>query len=94
VVLALTDHSRPAKRRALTRSSSPNGAASPLWIEHRSEHPPIPQPTSGRVIAWRAQHRLHRVHHRMHDRGKPHNVTTIAVARELAGFLSAAATAP
>ena len=31
-VLAQTDHSRPAKRRALTRSSSPNGAASPLWI--------------------------------------------------------------
>jgi hypothetical protein len=31
-VLAQTDHSRPAKRRALTRSSSPNGATSPLWI--------------------------------------------------------------
>jgi transposase len=45
-------------------------------------------------IAWRAQHRLHRVHHKMRDRGKPHNVTTVAVARELAGFLWAAATAP
>lgn len=31
-VLAQTDHSRPAKRRALTRSSSPKGSASPLWI--------------------------------------------------------------
>lgn len=31
-VLAQTDHSRPAKRRALTRSSSPNRSASPLWI--------------------------------------------------------------
>ena len=31
-VLAQTDHSRPSKRRALTRSSSPNGSASPLWI--------------------------------------------------------------
>ena len=31
-VLAQTDHSRPAKRRALTRSSSPNTSASPLWI--------------------------------------------------------------
>ena len=31
-VLAQTDHSRPAKRRALTRSSSPNGSASPLWV--------------------------------------------------------------
>jgi hypothetical protein len=31
-VLAQTDHSRPAKRRALTRSSSPNRSVSPLWI--------------------------------------------------------------
>lgn len=46
------------------------------------------------TIAWRAQHRLHRVHHQMRERGKPGNVTTIAVARQLAGFLWAAATAP
>ncbi|MGZ4200741.1 MAG: IS110 family RNA-guided transposase [Thermoleophilaceae bacterium] len=45
-------------------------------------------------IAWRAQLRLHRLHHRLRDRGKPHNLATIAVARELAGFLWAAATAP
>jgi transposase len=45
-------------------------------------------------IAWRAQHRLHRLHHRLRERGKPHNVATVAVARELAGFLWAAATAP
>lgn len=45
-------------------------------------------------IAWRAQLRLHRLHHRMRERGKPHNVATIAVARELAGFLWAAETAP
>lgn len=31
-VLAQTDHSRPAKRRAFTRSSSPGGSTSPLWI--------------------------------------------------------------
>jgi transposase len=45
-------------------------------------------------IAWRAQHRLHRLHARLRDRGKPHNIATVAVARELAGFLWAAATAP
>lgn len=31
-VLAQTNHSHPAKRRALTRSSSPDGSRSPLWI--------------------------------------------------------------
>ena len=54
----------------------------------------IGQPDHVLQIAWRAQHRLHRVHHKLRDRGKPHNLTTVAVARELAGFLWAAATAP
>jgi transposase len=54
----------------------------------------VGQPDHVLAIAWRAQHRLHKVHQRMRDRGKPHNVTTVAVARELAGFLWAAATAP
>ena len=45
-------------------------------------------------ISLRAQHRLHRTHHRLCERGKPGNLVTIAVARELAGFLWAAATAP
>ncbi len=41
--------------------------------------------------SWRAQRRLHRVFCSMKARGKPANVATIAVARELAGFLWAAA---
>ncbi len=40
--------------------------------------------------SWRAQRRLHRVFTRMKSRGKPANVATVAVARELAGFLWAA----
>jgi transposase len=52
------------------------------------------QPDHVLQIAWRAQKRLHRTHHRLRQRGKPANVATIAVARELAGFLWAAATAP
>jgi transposase len=52
------------------------------------------QPDHVLQIAWRAQHRLHRVHQHLRERGKPANVTTIAVARQLAGFLWAAATAP
>jgi transposase len=52
------------------------------------------QPEHVLAIANRAQHRLHHVYHRMRARGKPHHVTVVAVARELACFLWAAATAP
>jgi len=52
------------------------------------------QPDHILQIAWRAQHRLHRVHHDLRGRGKPGNVATVAVARQLAGFCWAAATAP
>lgn len=51
------------------------------------------QPAHVLQIAWRAQHRLYRLHTRLRARGKPGNVSTIAVARELACFLWAAATA-
>jgi transposase len=49
------------------------------------------QPDQVLQIAWRAQHRLHRLHQRLRARGKPGNVATVAVARELACFLWAAA---
>jgi transposase len=52
------------------------------------------QPDHILAISWRAQHRLHRLHHRLVDRGKPSKLATVAVARELAGFVWAAATAP
>ena len=45
-------------------------------------------------IAWRAQHRLYRVHQRLRSHRKPPNVVNVACARELACFLWAAATAP
>lgn len=51
------------------------------------------QPAQILEIAWRAQHRLHRTHMRLRERGKPGNVATIAAARELSGFIWAAATA-
>jgi len=52
------------------------------------------QPDHILQIAWRAQHRLHRVHHRLRQRGKHANLITVAAARELACFCWAAATAP
>ena len=51
------------------------------------------QPEHVLQIANKAQHRLHHVYRQMKARGKPHGVVTVAVARELACFLWAAATA-
>jgi len=50
------------------------------------------QPEHVLAIANKAQQRLHRVYRHMKARGKPHGVVTVAVARELACFLWAAAT--
>lgn len=52
------------------------------------------QPDHVLQIARRAQHRLYRLHQRLRARGKPGNVAVVAVARELACFLWAAAVAP
>jgi transposase len=52
------------------------------------------QPDHVLQIAWRAQHRLFRLHTRLRDRSKPPNVATVAVARELACFMWVAAVAP
>jgi transposase len=48
------------------------------------------QPDHVIQIAWRAQHRLHRLHQRLRGRGKPSNIAVVAAARELACFLWAA----
>jgi transposase len=50
------------------------------------------QPDHVLAISNRAQQRLHKVNRTMKVRGKPHNVTVVACARELACFLWAAAT--
>ena len=42
--------------------------------------------------AWQAQIRLHHRHRHLTDHGKRSTVATVAVARELAGFLWAAMT--
>jgi hypothetical protein len=51
------------------------------------------QPTHVLHIAWKAQYRLHRRLISLRGRGKPGNIAIVAVARELAGFLWAAALA-
>jgi hypothetical protein len=51
------------------------------------------QPDHVLAISNRAQQRLYQVHRTMKARGKPHNIVVVACARQLAAFLSAAATA-
>ena len=51
------------------------------------------QPDHILALANRAQQRLHKVNRAMRARGKPHKVTVVACARQLACFLWAAATA-
>jgi transposase len=51
------------------------------------------QPEHVLAISNRAQQRLFNVSRQMKARGKPHNVVVVACARQLAGFLWAAATA-
>lgn len=51
-------------------------------IERRQEG----QPAAAVAVSWSAQRRLHRTWTRMRRRNKRSTVTTVAVARELAGF--------
>lgn len=44
------------------------------------------QPAAAVAVSWSAQRRLHRTYSRMKQRNKRSTLTTVAVARELAGF--------
>jgi transposase len=66
----------------------PRPSVGPTLAERRTG-----QPDHVLQIALRAQRRLHRLYQRLRERGKPGNVTTVAVARELACFCWAAAVA-
>lgn len=56
-------------------------------IQKRQENLSLPI----RNIAWKAQLRLTQRYQHMQKKGKPHNVTVVALARELAGFMWAIA---
>lgn len=66
----------------------PRPSVGPALAERR-----VGQPDHVIQIALRAQRRLHRLYQRLRARGKPGNVISVAVARELACFLWAAAVA-
>jgi len=101
---SLTQSGESESRGQITKSGS--GTARRLLVEAAWHYARAPrtgvtlqnrqagQPDHILQIAWRAQKRLHRTHQRLKGRGKHSNIATVAVARELAGFLWAAATAP
>lgn len=101
---SLTQSGESSRTGAITKTGST--LARRLLVEaawHQSRPPrlgatlknrQVGQPDHVLQIANRCQQRLHKVHARMRNRGKPGNVTNVAVARELACFLWAAATAP
>ena len=97
------DQSGESRRQgAITKTGS--GYARRLLVEAAWQY--VRRPSTGTVIAQRragqpghviqvalrAERRLHRLDQRLRERGKPANLTTVAVARELACFLWAAAT--
>lgn len=101
---SMTQSGESLRRGAISKTGS--GLARRLLVEsawHYTRPPAVGatlanrqlgQPENVLQISNRAQQRLYRLHTKMKARGKPHNVTVVAVARELACFLWAAATAP
>lgn len=103
LVPSLDQSGETRRQGAITKTGS--GYARRLLVEAAWHYLPNPsvgpalaarragQPDHVLHIAHRAQRRLHRLYQRLRERGKPGNVTTVAVARELACFLWAAAVA-
>jgi transposase len=86
---AITTTGSSYARRLLVEAAwhyLPRPSLGPALAERRAG-----QPDHVLQIALRAKRRLHRLHQRLRARGKPGNVVTVAVARELACFLWAAA---
>ena len=104
--LVASERSSGGKERRGSITRAGNGRVRRLLVEaawHYRHRPAVGsrlrkrregQPPAAIALADRAQHRLHARYQRMVARGKPHNVVTVAVGRELAGFLWAAMQAP
>jgi transposase len=86
------------RRGPITKAGSPHARRLLVEAAHHYRHPPAigaklasrqrGQDPRACEIAWRAQRRLHHQHRRLRiERGKPANVVTIALARELCTFV-------
>jgi transposase len=100
-----SERTSDTKRRQgqITKAGPPHARRLLVEAAHHYRHPPAIGETLARrqagqdpriiEISWRAQRRLHaRWQHLRHQRRKPSGVVAIAVSRELAAFLWAAAT--
>jgi transposase len=85
------------RRGPITKAGSPHARRLLVEAAHHYRHHPAIGATLARrqngqdpracEIAWRAQQRLHRQYTRLRlQRGKPANIVTIALARELCAF--------
>lgn len=100
--MVASEHSSGGKERRGSITKAGNGRLRRLLVEaawHYRHRPAVGyrlrkrregQPAAVIAIADRAQRRLHARYQRLSARGKPHNKITVAVGRELAGFLWAA----
>ena len=96
--LVPSEHSSGESRRlgSITKSGSRHGRRllveaawhyrNPPRLGRQIERRQQGQPAAATAVAWSAQRRLHRTYSRMRKRNKRATVTTVAVARELAGF--------
>ena len=101
--LVPSERSSGGKQRRGSITKTGNGHARRILVEAawHYRHPPRRsatiqarwkgQPKDVVDHAWKAQERLYRRHFRLTSRGKPSQVATVAVARELCGFVWAIA---
>lgn len=93
-----TEYSSGQQRHRGHITKAGNAHARRLLVEaawayrHRPRRPRSNQGPEPDARAWQAQIRLHHRYHRLTQHGKRTPVATVAIARELTGFLWAAAT--
>src|SRR3979490_618694 len=93
--LVPSEHSSGASIKRGGPTKAANKAAAPSRVPARGSRELVPhqeeQPKPIREIAWKAQLRLCARYRKLARSGKPANVVTAAIARELAGFIWAIA---
>lgn len=97
--LTTSEYSTGTRRRQGAISKAGNSHARSFLVEsaqHYKQRPKISQDLSRRQqgvdlqvreIAWNAQVRLHKRYWSLFERGKNKNIATVAIARELIGFI-------